>query len=40
MKKIIFLLSLLMVVVISGCATGQSGTGGSGNTSGHQGRCH
>lgn len=28
MKKMIFLLSFLMVIVISGCAAEQGGTGG------------
>ena len=39
MKKMIFLLSVLMVIVISGCATGQGGSGGyekpSGGHAGH-----
>ncbi len=40
MKKLIFLLSLLMVIVISGCAAEQGDTGGYGSPSGHQGHHH
>lgn len=34
MKKMIFLLSLLTVIVISGCASDQGDTGGYGRPSG------
>ena len=37
MKKLIFLLSLLMIIVISGCAAEQGSTGGYERPSGHQG---
>ena len=40
MKKIIFLLSLLMVAVISGCANEQGNTGGYERPSGNQGHHH
>lgn len=36
MKKMIFLLSILMIIAVSGCAAGQGG-GGYGSPSGHQG---
>jgi hypothetical protein len=42
MKKRILLLCLLVVIVISGCATGHGGHGDSGGnekTSEHQGGC-
>lgn len=37
MKKLIFLSSLLMIIVISGCATEPGGAGGYKSPSGHQG---
>jgi outer membrane lipoprotein SlyB len=41
MKKILFLLSLLMAIVISGCATEQGSTGGYERPSGgHAGHHH
>lgn len=41
MKKILFLLGLLAVAVISGCATEQGGSGGYGRPSGgHTGHQH
>ncbi len=41
MKKMIFLLSVLMVIMVSGCATEQGGSGGGyERPSGHQGHQH
>ncbi len=40
MKKMLFLLSFLIVVVISGCATEQGGAGGYERPSGHRGGHH
>lgn len=41
MKKTLFLLSLLMVIMISGCATEQGGAGGYESPSGgHAGHHH
>lgn len=40
MKKMLFLLSLLMAIVISGCATEQGDSGGWGSASGHQDHHH
>lgn len=40
MKKMIFLLSLLAAIVISGCASGQGASGGYERPSGHSGHYH
>jgi len=41
MKKLIFLLSFLMAIVISGCTAEQGSSGGGwGSPSGHQGHHH
>lgn len=40
MKKITFILCLLAVILISGCAIEQGDTGGYERPSGHQGHHH